>query len=74
MSGIMSDAAYAAQEPIMSSDPLAAPSAPPRRAAPSPLTGIPRSDSPALAPDDLPDAAAAEPIAHERLPSRSDDN
>jgi hypothetical protein len=26
------------------------------------------------APDDLPDADAAEPVPHEHLPSRSDDN
>jgi len=66
----MKQAALAAQEPIMPSDPSAAP-----RAASPPPTPAPSAHPPdAGAPDDTPDADAAEPVAHERLPIRSDDN
>lgn len=61
----------------MPSDPFAEPTDQPLDPAqPSsratPKTGPPGSSRPTNA--DLPDADAAEPIPHEHLPSRSDDN
>ena len=54
----------------MPSDPSAEPTAKPLDPAQT------RSGKPPAKParDDLPDAAAAEPVPHEHLPSRSDDN
>lgn len=62
---------------MMTSDPSAKPADKPLDPAQQPSgtprhTGSQRLKKPA--PGDLPDAAAAEPVPHEHLPSRSDDN
>jgi hypothetical protein len=61
----------------MHSDPSAEPTAPPLDPAqPSSQTHRNTGSQAAVKPasDDLPNADAAEPVPHEHLPSRSDDN
>ena len=61
----------------MSSEPSAEPTDKPLDPAQSPSGTPPMTGSQAWvkpAKDDLPDADAAEPVPHEHVPSRSDDN